>query len=199
MSASTPSNAPAYSPGLAGVIAGESAICYVDENAGLRYRGYNVHDLADNATFEHVAFLLIHSHLPDAAHLKQFQAQLVEHARLPEDVEKILKLLPHRYPFLLIDRAVDYVANTSIRGIKNVTINEPFFPGHFPGAPVMPGVLQIEALAQNARCPGDTALEPVNQSTGGPHSVFFSTNIQSCYGFMNKLGPVTVSATRFGG
>jgi 3-hydroxyacyl-[acyl-carrier-protein] dehydratase len=61
---------------------------------------------------------------------------------------EILQRLPHRYPFLLVDRAVDYVANTSIRGIKNVSFNEPFFPGHFPGAPVMPGVLQIEALAQ---------------------------------------------------
>src|SRR5215475_11923771 len=61
---------------------------------------------------------------------------------------EILQRLPHRYPFLLIDRAMNYVPNTSIRGIKNVTINEPFFPGHFPGAPVMPGVLQIEALAQ---------------------------------------------------
>jgi 3-hydroxyacyl-[acyl-carrier-protein] dehydratase len=64
------------------------------------------------------------------------------------EIGEVLGRLPHRYPFLLIDRAVDYVANTSIRGIKNVTINEPFFPGHFPGAPVMPGVLQIEALAQ---------------------------------------------------
>jgi 3-hydroxyacyl-[acyl-carrier-protein] dehydratase len=64
------------------------------------------------------------------------------------EIAEILRRLPHRYPFLLVDRAVDYVANTSIRGIKNVTINEPFFPGHFPGAPVMPGVLQIEALAQ---------------------------------------------------
>lgn len=63
-------------------------------------------------------------------------------------IGEILQRLPHRYPFLLVDRAVDYVANTSIRGIKNVTVNEPFFPGHFPGAPVMPGVLQIEALAQ---------------------------------------------------
>jgi 3-hydroxyacyl-[acyl-carrier-protein] dehydratase len=64
------------------------------------------------------------------------------------EIAEVLRRLPHRYPFLLIDRAVDYVANKSIRGIKNVTINEPFFPGHFPGAPVMPGVLQIEALAQ---------------------------------------------------
>ncbi len=64
------------------------------------------------------------------------------------EIGEVLERLPHRYPFLLIDRATNYVANTSIRGIKNVTVNEPFFPGHFPGAPVMPGVLQIEALAQ---------------------------------------------------
>jgi 3-hydroxyacyl-[acyl-carrier-protein] dehydratase len=64
------------------------------------------------------------------------------------EIGEILQRLPHRYPFLLVDRAVDYVASKSIRGIKNVSVNEPFFPGHFPGAPVMPGVLQIEALAQ---------------------------------------------------
>jgi 3-hydroxyacyl-[acyl-carrier-protein] dehydratase len=64
------------------------------------------------------------------------------------EIGEVLQRLPHRYPFLLIDRATNYVENTSIRGIKNVTVNEPFFPGHFPGAPVMPGVLQIEALAQ---------------------------------------------------
>jgi 3-hydroxyacyl-[acyl-carrier-protein] dehydratase len=64
------------------------------------------------------------------------------------DIHEVMARLPHRYPFLLVDRAVDYVANKSIRGIKNVTINEPFFPGHFPGAPVFPGVLQIEAMAQ---------------------------------------------------
>ena len=63
-------------------------------------------------------------------------------------IDEILLRLPHRYPFLLIDAARNYVANSSILGIKNVTVNEPFFPGHFPGAPVMPGVLQIEALAQ---------------------------------------------------
>jgi 3-hydroxyacyl-[acyl-carrier-protein] dehydratase len=63
-------------------------------------------------------------------------------------IGEVLQRLPHRYPFLLVDRAVDYIANKSIRGIKCVTVNEPFFPGHFPGAPVMPGVLQIEALAQ---------------------------------------------------
>ena len=61
---------------------------------------------------------------------------------------EILTLLPHRYPFLLIDAAEDYVSGQSIVGIKAVTANEPFFPGHFPGNPVMPGVLMIEALAQ---------------------------------------------------
>jgi beta-hydroxyacyl-ACP dehydratase FabZ len=64
------------------------------------------------------------------------------------DIEEIMRYLPHRYPFLLVDRIVEIEDNKSIRGIKNVTMNEPFFQGHFPGAPVMPGVLIIEALAQ---------------------------------------------------
>jgi 3-hydroxyacyl-[acyl-carrier-protein] dehydratase len=62
--------------------------------------------------------------------------------------EEILTLLPHRYPFLLVDRVLDWVANEKIIGLKNVTFNEPFFPGHFPGKPVMPGVLIIESMAQ---------------------------------------------------
>lgn len=66
------------------------------------------------------------------------------------DVIEILKRLPHRYPFLLVDRVLDYEIGQSLTALKNVTINEPFFPGHFPGAPVMPGVLIIEALAQAA-------------------------------------------------
>ena len=64
------------------------------------------------------------------------------------EIHEVMARLPHRYPFLLVDRAIKYVPNQSIVGIKNVTINEPFFPGHFPGAPVFPGVLQIEAMAQ---------------------------------------------------
>lgn len=64
------------------------------------------------------------------------------------DYAEVMRRLPHRYPFLLIDRAEDYVASTSITGIKNVTHNEPFFPGHFPIDPVMPGVLIVEAMAQ---------------------------------------------------
>lgn len=66
------------------------------------------------------------------------------------DIHQILKQLPHRYPILLVDRVVDLVKGESIRAIKNVTINEPFFQGHFPHRPVMPGVLMIEALAQAA-------------------------------------------------
>jgi 3-hydroxyacyl-[acyl-carrier-protein] dehydratase len=64
------------------------------------------------------------------------------------DIHKVLEILPHRYPFLLIDRVVDYTKGESLTAIKNVTINEPFFPGHFPRRPVMPGVLVVEAMAQ---------------------------------------------------
>jgi len=66
------------------------------------------------------------------------------------DIYEILKLLPHRYPFLLVDRVLEYRAGESIRAIKNVSYNEPFFTGHFPHRPVMPGVIIIEALAQTA-------------------------------------------------
>ncbi len=66
------------------------------------------------------------------------------------DINAILKQLPHRYPFLLVDRVIGCEKGKSIRAIKNVTYNEPFFPGHFPYRPVMPGVMIIEALAQTA-------------------------------------------------
>ena len=64
------------------------------------------------------------------------------------DINKILNLLPHRYPFILVDRVLDYVPYDYLKAIKNVTINEPFFTGHFPGNPIMPGVLMLEAMAQ---------------------------------------------------
>jgi len=66
----------------------------------------------------------------------------------PISFADILKMLPHRYPFLLVDRIVECDDKTRIVGIKNLTFNEPFFQGHFPGDPVMPGVLQLEAMAQ---------------------------------------------------
>lgn len=64
------------------------------------------------------------------------------------NIKEIMEIIPHRYPFLLIDKVEDYTPGQKAIGIKNVTINEPFFTGHFPGEPVMPGVLIIEALAQ---------------------------------------------------
>jgi 3-hydroxyacyl-[acyl-carrier-protein] dehydratase len=66
------------------------------------------------------------------------------------DTRRILELLPHRYPFLMVDRIIDMDRDESAVGIKGVTVNEPFFQGHFPGFPVMPGVLIIEGLAQTA-------------------------------------------------
>ena len=66
------------------------------------------------------------------------------------DIKQIMARIPHRYPFLLVDRVLDYEPGKWIKAIKNVTITEPFFQGHFPGEPIMPGVLMIEALAQTA-------------------------------------------------
>jgi 3-hydroxyacyl-[acyl-carrier-protein] dehydratase len=66
------------------------------------------------------------------------------------DVKRIQEMIPHRYPFLMIDRVIDVQPDVGATGVKNVSINEPFFPGHFPSDPVMPGVLIIEAMAQTA-------------------------------------------------
>ena len=66
------------------------------------------------------------------------------------NIDEIKRLIPHRYPFLLIDKVIDIVKNQSATGIKNVSVNEPYFIGHFPSSPVVPGVLQIESMAQTA-------------------------------------------------
>lgn len=75
------------------------------------------------------------------------------------DIQKIIEKLPHRYPFLLVDRVLSFEAGKSLSALKNVTINEPFFSGHFPIKPIMPGVLLIEALAQAAAILAYLSLE----------------------------------------
>ena len=87
------------------------------------------------------------------------------------DIQKILASLPHRYPFLLVDRIVDIDGDRSCVGIKNVTINEPHFTGHFPGRPVMPGVLIIEGMAQTA---GAICIAAAG-GEGPPPVVYFMT------------------------
>ena len=94
--------------------------------------------------------------------------------RLPLDTLAIQKLLPHRYPFLLVDRVTEFEANKRVVGIKNVTINEPFFQGHFPGHPVMPGVLVIEALAQTGGI-----LTQLSHQTGATGKLFYLVKIDA--------------------
>jgi 3-hydroxyacyl-[acyl-carrier-protein] dehydratase len=86
------------------------------------------------------------------------------------DLERILELLPHRYPFLMVDRIVDIDRDNSAVGIKNVTFNEPHFAGHFPGRPVMPGVLIIEGMAQTAG-----AICVASMQSARPQLVYFMT------------------------
>lgn len=79
------------------------------------------------------------------------------------DVLRVMDLIPHRYPFLLVDKVVQIKPNVSCIGIKNVSINEPFFAGHFPQRPVMPGVLIIESMAQTAGCLVVATLGPESE------------------------------------
>lgn len=76
------------------------------------------------------------------------------------DINKILSLLPHRYPFILVDRVLDYKPFDYLIATKNVTINEPYFNGHFPGNPIMPGVLMLEALAQASAILSNLSRQP---------------------------------------
>jgi beta-hydroxyacyl-ACP dehydratase FabZ len=88
-------------------------------------------------------------------------------------IQEIMDLLPHRYPFLLVDRIVEWEPGKRIVGIKNVTINEPFFQGHFPGHPIMPGVLIVEAVAQAG---GILALKAM----GGGKRIAYFAGIDNC-------------------
>lgn len=91
------------------------------------------------------------------------------------DIHQILEKLPHRYPMLLVDRVLEIEKNVSIRAVKNVTFNEPFFQGHFPGRPVMPGVMMLEALAQAA---GILAFEGIGISAD-QNSVYYFVGIDN--------------------
>ncbi len=87
------------------------------------------------------------------------------------DIHQILTKLPHRYPFLLVDRVLEMEKGVSIKGLKNVTINEPFFAGHFPHRPVMPGVLMLEALAQVSAL---LAFDAMGEATDSKSVVYFA-------------------------
>jgi len=91
------------------------------------------------------------------------------------DINKILNLIPHRYPFILVDRVVDYKAYDFLVGLKNVTINEPFFSGHFPGNPIMPGVLMLESLAQASAILSNLSRTP----TEGHEFLYFFAGINN--------------------
>ena len=90
----------------------------------------------------------------DTPRLKKKEKAAGEKRVMPHEtsleIKRIIETLPHRYPFLMIDRVIEFIGEDEMVAIKNVTINEPYFQGHFPGEPVMPGVLQIEAMAQAA-------------------------------------------------
>ena len=87
------------------------------------------------------------------------------------DIQRILRKLPHRYPFLLVDRVLEIEKGVRIKALKNVTINEPFFVGHFPARPVMPGVLMLEALAQAVAI---LSFESVDSEPGEDTVVYFA-------------------------
>jgi 3-hydroxyacyl-[acyl-carrier-protein] dehydratase len=99
------------------------------------------------------------------------------------DINRIMKLLPHRYPFLLIDKMINIVGEESGTAIKNVTINEPFFQGHFPAQPVMPGVLLVEAMAQAS---GALVMENLGDAVAG--KLVFFMSIDKCR-FRKPVGP----------
>ncbi len=102
---------PAYSPGLAGVVAGETEICWVDPNAGLMYRGYDIHGMAEQASFEEVAYLLLNGELPSVEQLANFQREIASQRELPAPVVKMLRLLPKgTHPMDMVRTGVSMLA-----------------------------------------------------------------------------------------
>ena len=99
------------------------------------------------------------------------------------DIQMIQRILPHRYPFLLVDKVLDIDGFKSARGIKNVTMNEPHFQGHFPGTPIMPGVTIVEAMAQTAGVMIGTAFDMMDSDM-----LIYFMNIDKCK-FRRKVGP----------
>lgn len=99
------------------------------------------------------------------------------------DIRQIMTMIPHRYPFLLVDKVIECVPNESAVSVKNVTINEEFFNGHFPGAPVMPGVLIIESMAQTA-----AIMVVHSQSLQGKGKLVYFMTIESAK-FRKPVGP----------
>lgn len=89
------------------------------------------------------------------------------------DIERIMQMIPHRYPFLLVDKVINIVKDESAVGIKNVTVNEPFFVGHFPTKPIMPGVLIIESMAQTSAL---LVVETLGKATEGKLVYFMSVD-----------------------
>ncbi len=96
---------------------------------------------------------------------------MTEQARESANITRLMELLPHRTPMLLIDRMIDIVPNTSATGVKAVSMSEPFFAGHFPGQPIMPGVLIVEAMAQTA---GALVMHSLNAKAGDKVVYFMS-------------------------
>ncbi|TMV13477.1 3-hydroxyacyl-ACP dehydratase FabZ [Arenibacterium halophilum] len=99
------------------------------------------------------------------------------------DIQLIQRILPHRYPFLLVDKVVEIDGTNSAKGIKNVTMNEPHFQGHFPGVPVMPGVTIVEAMAQTAGVMVGVALDMADKEL-----LIYFMAIDGCK-FRRKVGP----------
>ena len=99
------------------------------------------------------------------------------------DIQLIKRIIPHRYPFLLIDKVIEIDGLQSAVGIKNVTFNEPFFQGHFPKVPIMPGVIIVEALAQTAAIMVGVSLDLANKNL-----LIYFMGIDNCK-FRRKVGP----------